>query len=55
MKRYTKTLITEETNLGNLIEEAIKNNQKEDEAARQNDDSDTGLLDDENDIEALEE
>ena len=32
MKRYTKTLITEETNLGNLIEEAIKNNQKEDEA-----------------------
>jgi hypothetical protein len=33
MKRYTRTLITEETNLGNLIEEAIKNNQKEDEAA----------------------
>ena len=30
MKRYTKTLITED--LGNLIEEAIKNNQKEDEA-----------------------
>jgi len=54
MKRYTKTLITEETNLGNLIEEAIKANQKEDEAAAAADDGevDTGLLED--DIEALE-
>ena len=52
MKRYTRTLITEETNLGNLIEEAIKNNQKEDEAAENSDDADTGLLDD--DIEELE-
>jgi hypothetical protein len=54
MKRYTRTLITEETNLGNLIEEAIKNNQKEDEAekARASEDLDTGLLDD--DIEELE-
>ena len=46
MKRYTHTLITEETNLGNLIEEAIKNNQKEDEAAANADDTDTGLMDD---------
>lgn len=46
MKRYTHTLITEETNLGNLIEEAIKNNQKEDEAAANTDDTDTGLMDD---------
>ena len=52
MKRYTHTLITEETNLGNLIEEAIKNNQKEDEADAASDDTDTGLLDDE--IEELE-
>ena len=51
MKRYTKTLITEETNLGNLIEEAIKNNQREDEAAANANDTDTGLLD----IEELEE
>lgn len=51
MKRYTRTLITEETNLGNLIEEAIKNNQKEDEAAKNSDDVDTGLLDD---VEELE-
>lgn len=53
MKRYTRTLITEETNLGNLIEEAIKNNQKEDEAekARASEDADTGLLDD---VEELE-
>ena len=52
MKRYTRTLITEETNLGNLIEEAIKNNQKEDEAAAAADqDLDTGLLDDIEEIE----
>ena len=54
MKRYTRTLITEETNLGNLIEEAIKNNQKEDEADAKADDTDTGLLDSD-DIEELEE
>ena len=52
MKRYTRTLITEETNLGNLIEEAIKNNQKEDEAAKKAEETDTGLL---NDIEELEQ
>ena len=51
MKRYTRTLITEETNLGNLIEEAIKNNQKEDEAEANTDDSDIDLTD----IEELEE
>lgn len=52
MKRYTRTLITEETNLGNLIEEAIKNNQKEDEAEKHSEeDVDTGLLDD---VEELE-
>ena len=52
MKRYTRTLITEETNLGNLIEEAIKNNQKEDEAAAAADqDVDTGLLDDIEEVE----
>ena len=54
MKRYTKTLITEETNLGNLIEEAIKNNQKEDEADAKADDTDTGLLNDQDTIEELE-
>lgn len=52
MKRYTRTLITEETNLGNLIEEAIKNNQKEDEEAERAEETDTGLLDD---IEELEQ
>ena len=52
MKRYTRTLITEETNLGNLIEEAIKNNQKEDEADKNSKDVDTGLL---NDVEELEQ
>ena len=53
IKRYTNTLITEETNLGNLIEEAIKNNRKEDEANEKADDTDTGLLD--SDITDLEE
>lgn len=54
MKRYTKTLITEETNLGNLIEEAIRNNQKEDEEDALADDTDTGLTEDEEVIEELE-
>ena len=38
----------EETNLGNLIEEAIKNNMKEDEAEKQN--SEDGVNLDEDDI-----
>ena len=54
MKRYTRTLITEETNLGNLIEEAIKNNQKEDEADANADDTDTGLMEDDDVVEELE-
>ena len=54
MKRYTRTLITEETNLGNLIEEALKNIQKEDEAEANSDDTDTGLTDEEQLIEELE-
>ena len=54
MKRYTRTLITEETNLGNLIEEAIKSNQREDEAALHADDTDTGLLEDESVVEEIE-
>lgn len=32
MQRYTRTLVTEEMHLGDLIEEAIKNNAKEDNA-----------------------
>lgn len=32
MQRYTRTLVTEEMHLGDLIEEAIKNNAKEDSA-----------------------
>ncbi len=35
MKRYTRTLIGEETNLSNMIEAAIKQNQKEDEEAKE--------------------
>ena len=54
MKRYTRTLITEETNLGNLIEEAIKNIQKEDAASANEDDTDAGLSDEEQLIEELE-
>ena len=57
MKRYTKTLITEETNLGNLIEEAIKKNEQEDIADKLADDTDTGLGEEEeneNSVAALE-
>lgn len=46
MKRYTYTLITEETNLSQLIEEAVKNNQKEDAAAAEADDLDIEYNDD---------
>lgn len=35
MKRYTRTLINEETNLSNMIEAAIKQNAKEDEAEKE--------------------
>ena len=56
MQRYTKTLINEETNLGSLIEDAIRNNQKEDEADKLADDTDTGLFDEEeNAVEEIEE
>ena len=55
MKRYTKTLITEETNLGNLIEQAIKNNQKEDEDNLKADDSDTDLSEEDSIIHELED
>ena len=44
MQRYTKTLIEEETNLSNLIEQAIKQNLKEDESATE--DSDEIIFDD---------
>ena len=53
MKRYTKTLITEETNLGNLIEEALKNIQKEDAASDINEDGVN--ISDEDIFEELEE
>jgi len=51
MQRYTKTLITEETNLSQLLEDAIKTIQKEDEAeAEANDDDDET----EDDVEEVE-
>ena len=36
MQRYTKTLIEEETNLSSLVEQALKQIQKEDEDAEKN-------------------
>lgn len=49
MQRYTKTLIEEETNLSNLIEQAIKQNLKEDESATE--DSDEIIFDDIDEVE----
>lgn len=40
MKRYTKTLVEEETNLTSMVEAAIRANQKEDEEAAKADDLD---------------
>ena len=38
MQRYTSTLVREETNLSQLLEEAVKTIQKEDAAENENDD-----------------
>ena len=46
MQRYTRTLIEEETNLSNLVELALKKNQKEDEEAENNNEFD--IVDDDN-------
>lgn len=53
MQRYTRTLIEEETNLSNMIEQALKQNQKEDEEAENNNELDIIDEDDLN-IEDLE-
>ena len=55
MKRYTKELIDGETNLNNLIEHALKENAREDEARKQNEESEIIDSDDMsiNDIEKL--
>lgn len=45
-KRYLSTLVENETNLTALVEEAIKANMKEDEAAKNADDDDSGIFDD---------
>lgn len=53
MQRYTRTLIEEETNLSNMVELALKQIQKEDEEAENNDEFDI-IDDDEVNIEDLE-
>jgi hypothetical protein len=40
MQRYTRTLIEEETNLSNMVEQALKQIQKEDEDAENNQETD---------------
>ena len=53
MQRYTRTLIEEETNLSSMIEQALKQNQKEDEDAENN--QETDIVDDDNiDLEDIE-
>lgn len=51
MQRYTSTLVQEETNLSQLLEEAIKTIQKEDEAEAEEDED---IVDDEDDIAEVE-
>ena len=36
MQKYTRTLIERETNLGNMIDQALKQNAKEDKEAKEN-------------------
>lgn len=53
MQRYTRTLIEEETNLSSMVEQALKQNQKEDEDAENN--QETDIVDDDNiDLEDIE-
>lgn len=54
MKRYTYTLVTEEMNLGNLIEAAIKQNEREDEDAEKALDEELVGFDDEDVVGAIE-
>ena len=49
MQRYTKTLIEKETNLSALIEQAIKQNMKEDE--EETDDTDEIIFDEVDEVE----
>jgi hypothetical protein len=44
MQRYTRTLIEEETNLSQMVEQALKANAKEDEDAKENEETD--IIDD---------
>lgn len=53
MKRYTRTLVSEETNLNQLLEMAIKMNAQEDEKEAESPDEDI-VLDDDIDIDAIE-
>lgn len=55
MQRYTKTLILEETNLSNLIEQAIKDNQREDLADEMADDTDVEEDEERDAVEEVEE
>ena len=52
MQRYTKNLIEQETNLSLLLEQAIKNNAKED--AHDADDSDEIIFEEDTDIDSIE-
>ena len=53
MQRYTRTLIEEETNLSTMVEQALKQIQKEDEDAENN--QETDIVDDDNiDLEDIE-
>ena len=53
MQRYTRTLIEEETNLSTMVEQALKQIQKEDEDAENN--QETDIIDDDNiDLEDIE-
>lgn len=53
MKRYTQTLVNEETNLANLIENAIKQNAKEDAIEAENEEEDI-VTDDDLGLEEIE-
>lgn len=55
MQRYTSTLVKEETNLSQLLEDAIKTVQKEDSEEREHENDNDELETEDNDVQEVEQ
>lgn len=55
MQRYTSTLVKEETNLSQLLEDAIKTVQKEDSEERKHENDNDEIETEDNDVQEVEQ